>query len=1328
MTKFKRTIASLLCAVMILGSTPIGALVGLDFSSLFEIKASASTYYGECGEDLTWLLDTETGTLEIAGSGKMTDWPEYCDVPWYWHNSYIKSVVIYDFEDVTSIGECAFFACKNLTSVTIPDTVTSIGDWAFAHCTALARIEIPASVTSLGDNVFAYCDALISIKIPNSVKSIGEEAFNECESLESVTLGSSVEHIGLIPFYNCAKLETINIPDGVKHIGRIAFYGCSALETITLPDSIENIEAGAFEYSGLADASYINNHLIKGDGSAIREGTISIAGGAFASDEYVTITIPASVKGIGKAAFLSCPKLESISVHKDNKNYTSDNGILFSKDKTQLIRCPEKLQATSVTIPASVTHIADYAFDYCKNLTSVTIPDSVTYIGDYAFRCPYGSLTSIDLPDSLTYLGDYAFESCEKITAVDIPDSLKNIGDYAFNGCSSLADVSIGSSVETIGEYAFRNCSLTNLIIPDSVKDIGARAFDYNNLETVIIGNGVEYIHDNAFRWGNEIKSITLPCTASISSIAFSECEKVILTKGSGKEVGCNLESLSPKELVIQEGVTFIGQLSYNGLGRITSVTIPSTVKEIADGAFRYCYALKNITIPDSVESIGASVFYSCSSLKNITIPDSVESIGASVFYSCSSLESIIIPNKVTCIEESTFNDCTALNSVTIPDSVTSIGYSAFKNCTALESVTVPKNVTSIGGEAFKGCTALTSITIPESVTSINSNAFYNTGYYNDESNWENGVLYINKALIIANGSLSGEYKIKDGTSVIATYVFEDCNSLTSITIPDSVKNMGTGTFNNCTALESATLSNSLTSIPYSAFGGCTSLKSITIPKNVTSIGSEAFRSCIALESVTIPKSVANIYGYAFNNCTSLTDIYYEGTEEEWKAITVSSYGNDVLSTAKIHYNSGACDHSYTSVITKQPTCSEMGIRTYTCSKCSNSYTENIAKKAHTPGTWQNEKSATCTEKGSEVKKCTVCKETVETRETAELGHNYKSSITDATCKAPGKMVYTCSLCQNSYEEIIPQKEHKLKKVTVEATCTEKGSEYNKCELCGDTIGEVTTIPAKGHTEGEWETVLKPTIDADGKKVKKCTVCKEVVKEEAIEKLASSKDETTGVELGFDKENYNGKIEIVVEEEIGGTVSEIVNTQTGAVKSQVFDITMTMDGEEIQPNGNVVVRIPLPENYDPKRTFVCFIDAVKNTIETIESECVNGYFVFETDHFSYYSLVELGEAKLTMTAPAKADYKTEATVSVSAENLPENAKITWSASGAKVNLTPSADGKSCKVTFLEKGDVTIKATTSDMNGKEVTESTKISVKYTWWQWILIILLFGWIWY
>ena len=135
----------------------------------------------------------------------------------------------------------------------------------------------------------------------------------------------------------------------------------------------------------------------------------------------------------------------------------------------------------------------------------------------------------------------------------------------------------------------------------------------------------------------------------------------------------------------------------------------------------------------------------------------------------------------VTSIGDEAFYQCTSLKNITIPDSVTSIGDDAFYHCTALESITIPDSVTSIGGWAFCGCTALEIITIPNSVTSIGHNAFYDTAYCNDETNWENDVLYIGNNLIHAKETISGDYAVKDGTKTIADGAFNDCTSLANI-------------------------------------------------------------------------------------------------------------------------------------------------------------------------------------------------------------------------------------------------------------------------------------------------------------------------------------------------------------------------------------------------------------------------------------------------------------------------------------------------------------------------------------------------------------------
>ncbi len=246
----------------------------------------------------------------------------------------------------------------------------------------------------------------------------------------------------------------------------------------------------------------------------------------------------------------------------------------------------------------------------------------------------------------------------------------------------------------------------------------------------------------------------------------------------------------------------------------------------------------------------------------------------------------IIIPQTynglpVTSIGKGVFSGCTGLTSITIPDSVTSIDDSVFEDCTGLTSVTISDSVTSIGINAFRNCTGLTSVTIPDGVMMIGSSAFYNTGYYNDESNWENGVLHIGEYLIAAKEDISGAYNVKDGIKLIAESAFSSCKGLTSITIPDSV-----------------------TSIGEHAFWSCTGLMSVTIGNGVESIGNYAFRECKGLTSVTIGNGVESIGKHAFWSCTGLTSINYRGTEEQWNAISKGDYWNDgVSSDCVINYN-----------------------------------------------------------------------------------------------------------------------------------------------------------------------------------------------------------------------------------------------------------------------------------------------------------------------------------------------------------------------------------------------------------------------------------------
>ena len=569
----------------------------------------------------------------------------------------------YDGFPVIAIGDDAFYGCKGLTSITIPDSVTSIGYSVFSWCDNLKTISLPfldgehiIAIPSSVKNVIitkaetiglfsfqGFTGSLTSITIPDSVTSISR-GFKNWSNLQYNDYHGG-KYLGNDKNPYVALIEgtaTSGIHPDTKIIAGSAFSGCKDLTSITIPDSVTYI--GEYAFNGCS--------------------------------KLTSITIPDSVTRIGYGAFSGCSALGRITVSRDNAVYHShENCLIETASKTLIAGCKNSVIPTD----GSVTSIGEYAFYGCSRLTSIMIPDSVTSIGASAFsRCSAWTslyyctgLTSVTIGNSVTSIGGCAFYGCEALTSVTIGNSVTSIGASAFSGCKGLISITIPDSVTHIGDSAFDGCKgLTSITIPDSVTSIGDKAF-----------------HD-CFR----LTSITIPDSVTyIGAGAFSRCFKLT-------------------SIVIPDSVTYIGDGAFSRCFKLTSIVIPDSVTYIGDEAFYQCTGLASVTIGNGVTYIGKHAFYKCTGLTSVTIGNSVTYIGDEAFYQCTGLASVTIGNGVTYIGKHAFYKCTGLTSVTIGNSVTSIGDYAFYGCEGLTSITIPDSVTSIGEKTFYNCSKLETI------------------------------------------------------------------------------------------------------------------------------------------------------------------------------------------------------------------------------------------------------------------------------------------------------------------------------------------------------------------------------------------------------------------------------------------------------------------------------------------------------------------------------------------------------------------------------------------------------------------------------------------
>jgi hypothetical protein len=394
---------------------------------------------------------------------------------------------------------------------------------------------------------------------------------------------------------------------------------------------------------------------------------VAIGDSAFSEQSTIYwITIPASVTSIANRAFVGCRALAVINVDVSNPNYSSVGGILFNHDQSGLIAFPADVQLWTYSIPGSVTTVGNYAFSECGGLSNVVIPASVANIGNNAFfRCR--DLIRAEFAGNAPVMGTQVFDGVE--------DGFKVVYKSTATGFSSPTWNGYASEFETdSSEFTYWNVG-GNITITRY----------QGSGEVVVIpqaidGNPVVAIGDSAFVSQSTIVSIRIPAgVTSIGDFAFSDCAAL-----TGIEVVATNTAFSS-----------VGGVLFNQ-AQTTLIAFP--------GGFTGAY-----TIPGTVTSIGQNAFDGCTGLTSIAIPSSVTSIGSRAFQLCNSLTSVVIPNRVTSIGFGAFSACNRLTNVVIPNSVTSIGGEAFAGCYRLTSVTIPNSVTNIGSEAFWACYDLAS-------------------------------------------------------------------------------------------------------------------------------------------------------------------------------------------------------------------------------------------------------------------------------------------------------------------------------------------------------------------------------------------------------------------------------------------------------------------------------------------------------------------------------------------------------------------------------------------------------------------------------------------
>ena len=759
---------------------------------------------------------------------------------------------------VTEVKDRAFYcgsytqagSVKNVVFSDLVGESLTLGQEIFTGMTSLESVVLPAGLTSIPERMFSET-SLQSVFIPNTVTEIGQAAFYRCEQLVDVMFeedgvaplvledgelrqysgGSYTSYTYYGVFAGCSSLKEIELPERTTVVGNYAFSkaaesqgsdtsvtGTMTLEKVGLPSTLTRIGIHAFD-----DAQQLSSVTFASGGT----GNLEIGEYAFRDTGLVQLVLPDGPAEITIAqyAFSGCTLLESVYL---SAGVTEIGSFAFG---SQYSSFRSSLTAVTLAENSKLADIATYAFAYNTSLESANLEAStaLTSIGDYAFLNT--GLLSVQIPATVKTIGISAFSGCTQLAKIEfltkevsgggglMQSNLTSVGDTAF-AYTDISYIEFPESSEniTLGDYLFQACNnLTEVYLSTSVVDIGQALTKCMTIETIGVAPG-----NQNFK-GHE----TLPLLLNTSGTT------IVLAYGPVTEEG------DGGEYAIPEGFTSIGPGAFYGQNGIKKLTIPASVTEIGDNAFRYCRLLETVEFAQGsvLTTLGDYAFSYCFSLESISLPDSLKNVGKYAVAYNTSMTSAYLPAisySADYTAQNVFSQNTALTTLKFSDDLTWLPADMLNGSSALEEVTLPAAL-GTGEETYKSNGPF-------------DQPFYSSGVKKVNIN---GVKVIPDYLFYA---YSGSTKLEDidlsGVTEIGKYAFYGCALLKSVDL-SSVIEIGNNAFQGCALFEEADLS-AATSIGNSAFNGAASLKKITLNNELTSLGTSAFNNCSSLATIDV--------------------------------------------------------------------------------------------------------------------------------------------------------------------------------------------------------------------------------------------------------------------------------------------------------------------------------------------------------------------------------------------------------------------------------------------------------------------------------------------